>query len=106
MKVELEFELLKDVPKIETLIAGRVYGMDCIDKTKDVKAVVLDEGVSMGFKQIGWTCGEGDCERIHEGPAADGEYAQPVYVRVKQEPLEWPNLITLSVRHMPEEVKP
>lgn len=46
MKVELEFELLKDVPGIEDLIAGRVYSMDCVDKSKDVKARVVEPQIA------------------------------------------------------------
>lgn len=107
MKVELEFELLKDVPLIHDLIAGHVYAMDCVDKSKDVKARVVDEPSNplAGMKLIGYSCEEGACGRIHD--EQDGPYMTPVYVLDKAaQAIEWPTLITLPVRHMPEEVKP
>lgn len=38
------------------------------------------------MKRIGWTCGEGDCGRIHDEPGADGSYAVPVYVADERAP--------------------
>lgn len=30
---------------------------------------------------IGYTCGDGDCGRIHDEPSTDDEYSAPVYIR-------------------------
>lgn len=106
MKVELEFELLKDEPKIETLIAGRVYGMDCVDKSKDVKARVVEpveknqcDGCAVGAP----------INKMGNHRYEDGSLIACTKSRYEGESLVWPtlpDLITLSVRHMPEEVKP
>lgn len=37
------------------------------------------QGAPLGFKFVGWTCGEADCGRVHETGDADG-YMRPVYV--------------------------
>lgn len=131
MKVEIEFELLKDEPKIETLIAGRVYALDCVDKPKDVKARVVDETdpletpLPCDVKIGGITHAKGTslrslvmrAKKLHEaafGPelpdAMKREYltALQAVCRHGEPALIWPtlpDLITLPVRHMPEEVK-
>lgn len=45
------------------------------------RAALSHPSTPQGWKQIGWTCGDGDCGRIHEAPSADGSYAVPVYVQ-------------------------
>ena len=45
----------------------------------------INPSTPQGWKQIGWTCGDGDCGRIHEAPGADGAYAVPVYVQAPPE---------------------
>lgn len=45
-----------------------------------IDAALSHPSTPQGWKQIGWTCGDGDCGRIHESPGADGSYAVPVYV--------------------------
>ncbi len=49
------------------------------------RAALSHPGTPQGWKQIGWTCGEGDCGRIHEAPGAEGSYAVPVYVQCPPE---------------------
>lgn len=44
------------------------------------RAALSHPSTPQGWKQIGWTCGDGDCGRIHESPGAEGSYAVPVYV--------------------------
>ena len=125
MKVELEFELLKDEPKIETLIAGRVYGMDCVDKTKDVKARIVDEADQLEVKDLPYPTNQqivmmaaailgqppGTADNRHPFWLQAVEQAERAFcaLRASQDrPITWPSLpdlITLSVRHMPEEVK-
>lgn len=46
-----------------------------------LRAALSHPSTPQGWKQIGWTCGDGDCGRIHEAPSADGSYAVPVYVQ-------------------------
>lgn len=104
MKVEIEFELLKDEPKIEALIAGRVYALDCVDKPKDVKARVV------GFRTITVDV-LANVIRTADGTNSlgAGALAEKIFQELfadEADSLEWPTLITLPVRHMPEEVKP
>ena len=48
---------------------------------KELAAALEAQQAAEGWKQIGWTCGEGDCGRIHDEPSTDDDYTQPVYVR-------------------------
>lgn len=64
-----------------------VCGAGMIDETREAvlsrwnrRAALSHPSTPQGWKQIGWTCGDGDCGRIHESPGADGSYAVPVYV--------------------------
>lgn len=106
MKVEIEFELLKDEPKIVDLIAGRVYALDCVDKPKDVKARVVEpveknqcDGCAVGAP----------INKMGNHRYEDGSLIACTKSRYEGESLVWPtltNLITLPVIEMKEEVKP
>lgn len=126
MKVELEFELLKDVPLIHDLIAGRVYALDCVDKSKDVKARVVDEAEQQGYGGMSQPTNRQlvmMAAAILGQPKDTADNRHPFWLQAVEQaerafdalrdsqhtPLTWPtlpDLITLPVRHMPEEVKP
>lgn len=103
MKVEIEFELLKDEPKIVELIAGRVYALDCVDKPKDVKARVVDQELTESDP----VAHESRDVSHNDHPARHWDRTCPACnASLEVAELVWPTLITLPVRHMPEEVKP
>jgi len=46
-----------------------------------IREAIAAPGVAQGWKLIGWTCGDGDCGRVHDTrPDDEADYMQAVYV--------------------------
>lgn len=67
----------EDVGKAQPLTTQRIFRA-----MRAVASLPAPQAVLAGWKQIGWTCDEGACGRIHDEPStADPEFTQPVFVR-------------------------
>ena len=59
---------------------GEFNGTSWNERTA-IREAITAPGVAQGWKLIGWTCGDGDCGRIHDTrPDDDADYMQAVYV--------------------------
>lgn len=68
---------------------GRHYSYVEDERLFEVWCAALSHPSPQGWKQIGWTCGDGDCGRIHD-TQPPWPVAQPVYVPVPQPPESQP----------------